>query len=467
LIYPFLLLLIFRSRRDRLVSILVALAFTSLALSEWALRKNPEAAFYLLPFRAYELLLGGIVAAIPAANSRVAQLAAPIGAVLIAGSMLILNENYPFPGIWGLAPCLGAAMVIWSGEKNVVSRLLSVPVLQFLGAISFSLYLVHWPVVVFTSMLNPDLSGPVLLIGGCTASIGLAWLIYALVEQPTRHASALSRRLTFSLSGGALTVSAFIGLGIVWLDGFPGRVNAVVSETLAYQNYDFAPMFRQGTCFLRPEETAADLDLETCLPPDVDTVLWGHSHIAQLYWGLEAEYKRRGRILGQLTASGCPLVPGVDFAARPNCRSFVEETYRILLERRPRTVILHGGTLSPEHEALLDEVIAGLRGAGIQVVVLGQAPIFSKPVPLLVADRLLASRHGFMSGDDLLPGLIEADAAAARHFAAGPYISYFTVGCTNGQCPLAIEDIPLHFDIAHLTREGSVYYASRMIDFLF
>src|SRR5262249_34810755 len=127
----------------------------SLAISAWLVRTNTTAAFYLLHSRAWELLLGSLLAigALPAVRSRLlAALLGLAGLALIVGSVVIYKDQTPFPGLAALAPCIGAALIIHVGKDAALptSRLLSLAPVRFIGLISYSLYLWHWPIDVLS-----------------------------------------------------------------------------------------------------------------------------------------------------------------------------------------------------------------------------------------------------------------------------------------------------------------------------
>ncbi|WP_333903116.1 acyltransferase family protein [Achromobacter insolitus] len=137
--------------------LLWTLLIASLGLSQWLLARDAAGAFYLLPTRAWELLLGSLLASstqrskgIPRSRT-LAELAGTIGLGLILWSVFAYTDKTNFPGLNALAPCLGALLIIhagaWSGG-SWVNRLLSLRAIVFIGLISYSLYLWHWPLLV-------------------------------------------------------------------------------------------------------------------------------------------------------------------------------------------------------------------------------------------------------------------------------------------------------------------------------
>ncbi len=155
LLFPALLLLVGTSSRWKLLSVVGILLIASFAFSLWAVSDSSSTAFYLLPSRMWELMMGGVVALAPLSSlSRWwHEVVALAGAALIAWAIWTYDRWMPFPGLPALAPCLGSALVIYAGVGgNMVSRVLSAKPVVFVGLISYSLYLWHWPVLVFTQI---------------------------------------------------------------------------------------------------------------------------------------------------------------------------------------------------------------------------------------------------------------------------------------------------------------------------
>lgn len=184
LAFPLFVVLVDRFAHKLIMPLLVLGLAVSLAWAEYRTRGQLATAFYLPQFRAWELLTGSILALprFPRCRNRVAgALAGLAGLGLIAGSVLLYAPTTPFPGLSAAPPCLGAALILWGGT-GPVARLLSLPVLAYVGRISYSLYLVHWQVIVFSRHVFP-FAGDLERIAGVTAvSMGLAALSYHLVE---------------------------------------------------------------------------------------------------------------------------------------------------------------------------------------------------------------------------------------------------------------------------------------------
>lgn len=378
----------------------------------------------------------------------------------------------PFPGLLCVPPCLGAALVIYGGERvtTVGGRLLSTRPFLFIGAISYSLYLVHWPIVVFARLVRSDWEPWAFLAGGLGASIALAYLSYRFVEQPFRHNRTLfTRTRVFAAASVSIVLLISAAVYTVRHDGFPGRVSPDVRRILAYSGYPYAEAFREGTCFLRPDQTGKDLD-GSCLPgPRPNLIMWGDSSLAQYYWGLAPLLRQRGISVGQLTASECPPIPTVDRPWRPNCKPFNDFALAQILKARPDIVVVGSVWAGISQEfAALDETIAKLTAAGIRVVVLGPPNIFTRPVPTILAVRRMAGNRDNAAGNDLdAHKSSKRDSMMRAHFqnyknSNVSYVSVYHATCTP-QCQIAVGDMPIHFDDFHLTRQGSELYASKLL----
>ena len=196
IVFPLLLSLAIAFGRRIWVGLISVLFLLSLAASIWVTPINPDAAFYLAPMRVWELMLGALLAArvLPRIESQaVREMLALAGVALIAYAVFRFSTSTPFPGSAALIPCLGAAFLIYAGEDEgttSASKVLSLRPLVFVGLISYSLYLWHWPLLVFArywsvTSLTGWQSATIVI-----ASFILAALSWAYIEQPFRRKRA-------------------------------------------------------------------------------------------------------------------------------------------------------------------------------------------------------------------------------------------------------------------------------------
>jgi peptidoglycan/LPS O-acetylase OafA/YrhL len=470
LVFPAIILLLSRFGQRIRGGALVALLLVSLCAAQYELSVDPPAAFYLLPFRAFELLMGGLVA-LPlirkTSDASLAKYAGIIGLLLIAASFSALRDTMRFPGAVALIPCIGAALFIWSGEcaSTFPTRLLSMRPAVLIGRWSYSLYLYHWPLLFFARQRFPvhpeNVETPVFLL-----SFLLAWLTYSLIETPTRYWFLTRPRVTLGFAGTALSVAAAAGIFVSATSGLSWRVDAKVNALMDYLNYQNFDQFRAGTCFIDWSQPFKELKSD-CLGASNEptAVIWGDSGIAQYASELYEAFAAHGMIMKQATASGCPPVLGLNFPLRPYCLEFNKLALQKIIKLRPQIVVL-GAAWNGESEELdhLARTIDALHAAGLKVVVLGPGPRYNLPVPTILANRYKANRSDISSGDDMLRDWsLGIDKILSEYVARHPpakYISIMSIVCPNGQCPLLVNGIPVHFDTSHVTEQGSKLFVS-------
>ena len=157
IIYPIILMVILRKWALHIKSILLCLAGLSFVACVWMTGIDQSTAFYLMPFRAWEFLIGALLAVglFKAPESKqTATFAGIAGLALLIATFAIFDDLTVFPGAAALIPCLGTALLIWAGKDVLTGRILSVAPMQFVGKISYSVYLWHWPLFVFVNYVN-------------------------------------------------------------------------------------------------------------------------------------------------------------------------------------------------------------------------------------------------------------------------------------------------------------------------
>ncbi|MDL2226957.1 acyltransferase, partial [Deltaproteobacteria bacterium OttesenSCG-928-M10] len=234
ILYPLLLFFIYKRTRLKPMTVLMAVFLLSMAGAAWALYwgAKDKAAFFLLHFRAWELLLGGLVALLPACpklNRLKLNFLALTGLALAVAPALIYTDKTVFPGPAAMPPCLGIALLIYihgaGVQGSLVGRLLSTAPFTGIGKISYALYLWHWPLLVLGSLASYDgLSGPQ-ASGLVLAAAALSALSYFFIEQPVRQKRFLrTRRRVLAASLCALLLVAAGGRVIRYYGGFPSRL---------------------------------------------------------------------------------------------------------------------------------------------------------------------------------------------------------------------------------------------------
>jgi peptidoglycan/LPS O-acetylase OafA/YrhL len=380
LLYPLLLLIAARWPRRWLFGGLAVLAAVSFAGSMWGVAHRPGAAFFLLPSRMWEMLLGGLLWSLPAPQrwpARAMHTLGWMGAAALAVVAVCYTSTTPFPGWAALPPCLATAAIVYAGghPRAGLRAVLAWGPLVTLGQMSYSLYLWHWPVCVFLRYrLGDDFTlGPRLVALG--VSLLAAWLSWRFIELPCRHGAFWADRRRVWTSFAAVTgVVIACGWFVREHDGLPGRFSTELRQVLATHE---APRYQHVVPLA---DVAADRLPEFGDPAsEITCLLWGDSHAMALVPALDEICRELG--IRGFHATYSSTLPLVDFNSG---RSGVapEEYDEAVLDRILADnfdVVLLAGYWSrdshdPDFRPSLAETIDELTAAGVRVVILRDVP---------------------------------------------------------------------------------------------
>lgn len=454
----------------KLKATVIAIALVSLGISAVGAFRFPTATFYLPHTRAWELLVGVLISLEVFPEFRTSlqrNIAALAGIALICVGVFGISSTTPFPGLAALPPCLGTALVIIAGRSgsSFVARALSLKPVVFVGLISYSLYLWHWPILVFqhmNSMLITDGSARVTKLLCIAVSFILATLSWKFVELPFRQGrKVLSRAAVFKVASVAALVVATIGLTAVRSEGFPSRYPAKAIQIASYLQYDSGKYFRGGECFLTEEYKIADFDKADCLrqdPSKKNYLLLGDSHAAHLWYGLSTTFS--GINLLQATASGCkPTITQPPFTAA-TCADLMNYIYSDYLRKNHIDRLLIAARWEKEDLAPLSATLDWAKAQGIRVVLFGPIVQYDTALPRLLALSIRGNNPAIPDEHRVDQRPLDdkmADLAAQKGV---EYFSFYRSLCGSQSCREFVADgAPLQFDYGHLTKEGSLLVA--------
>lgn len=483
---PFLLWVLYRRSAGRRGALaLGGLAFAaSLGLSVYGVARFPSATFYLLPTRAWELLLGALLALAPATSAlarsrawREGLAAAGLGLVLVP--VLAYDANTPFPGLAALPPCLGTALMIRAnddgagGAPTSVARLLAAAPVVFVGAISYSLYLVHWPLLAFARYLAPAPLALPARAGLLALAVALAYLSYRFVETPFRtRALGASRGAMFAFAGAGLAAVLGGGALLVARGGFPQRLPA--------QSLEYASVRSDRTYIheLELEDVRAGALVpigvaDPARPPSL--LVWGDSHAMAALPAFDALLRERG--LAGRAATHSSTAPVLDWhlertewGLRAESRPYNRAVLAYARRRSIRDVVLSArwgmyADCGPEGTGpfgpALVSTVRQLAAGGSRVFILLDVPGHAFDVPAALARAVLSGRdlapycarpESTPAFDGLDPALVEAVRAAGGRF-IDPKPAFVHPG--RGHYVVEAGGAALYRDEGHLTNEGA------------
>jgi peptidoglycan/LPS O-acetylase OafA/YrhL len=480
LVWPLLLLLVARFLSPRaLAPVLVLLTIGSFGLSLYWTDANQAWAF-VSPFtRAWELAAGALLAVglvrLPHRTPRwLDGIVVVVGLGLVIGSIPLISTDTPFPGVAAVLPVLGAVLIILGGQRasTLPSRLLGIAPARYLGRISYSLYLWHWPLLILIPIaMGVDDLGIRLALAG--VAIVVAAISTEVIEQPFRKATFLQRRTGMSLQLG-LTTSIAVGVAGLLISGsitipmpWQRETDPVVVE-LAGVREDLPRNYADG-CHLDFEPTKP----VDCVYGDPDgsrtAILFGDSHAAQWLPALDAYARSRGWRLESHTKSSCSPVL-LDFWERKLRREYREcFRWRRAVEERVAelqpTIVFVGSTrdyeiwqdgrpirvrdIYPTWQQGLTDSLQALAQSAQRVVLLAETPYLTyDPVDCLSDPRIstcdppadLVIDEGYVA--------LESAAAAA---ADADVLSVNRLLCPGRTCPVVVDGTVVFRDTNHVT----------------
>ena len=262
LLYPLAIVIVHRYAPRRLGLAIALGLVVSLALNVGFVAAKPEATFYLLPTRAWELLTGAML--LFGLRRRRAAAAdeglGVLGVALLVAAVVAYRDDIPFPGFFAMLPVAGAACLLLSGESRptAVSRLLALAPVTYIGKISYPLYLVHWPVNVLAQRAVGQNYGFAWRLASFMFSFGLAAVLYHAVENPFRHRRILADGRSLLRGYGAGLAATVLAFGVVVATaGLPRRFPAEALRLAGYVN-DRSPALTE--CEFDGRRLQADAD---------------------------------------------------------------------------------------------------------------------------------------------------------------------------------------------------------------
>ncbi|MET4687060.1 acyltransferase family protein [Sinorhizobium fredii] len=471
LVWPALILICARLRPGKggpflLLAVVAAISF---ALCWYMTAVSQPWAFYFSPLRAWEFAFGGLASmALPqqwARRFRFSPTLGWLGLLLIATAYLTVTEEIPFPGSIALVPVLGTVMVLLSGAHEGAAgpkSILALRPFQEIGKLSYSLYLWHWPVIVYAGIVEPELSVVDRLL--CLAvTLLLSLFSYHFIENPIRHNGWLAARTGRSLGLAALLTGA-------------GTTLAYGSAALAGYSFDGEQRLIQQSAerksAAREFDSACVLEREAVQPkacafgtakPEKTVVLLGDSHADHWSTPLKKIAENNGWRLVTYLKSSCPAadVPTWNSVLMRNyseCDAWKRRAFGEIAALKPDVVILSQYSSSyvrndinsvSSHQMDVRDWAKGIKRsvetlerAGSDVVLLRDVPVHKSYLDKCVARALWQKRSPSDCDTPRSEAVEETIPAAERKAALETHASYVDVVdlfCNRTRCPAVID----------------------------
>ncbi len=397
LFFPLLLMVLARTKKLSQLKTICIVGLGSFALSIYGSYANTSATFYLLPTRAWELLVGAFLAMMHGrfpGNQLTRESTGLVGLALVCFPMFLYHEGTRFPGLAAVPPCVGAALIIYSSEseRSFVGRLLAFKPIVFVGLISYSLYLWHWPVLVFSHYLAGDQKWPfrvaLLVVGTVLAAIS-----WKFIETPFRKRHIFRRRShLFGFAAVAIAALLILGFTVDYGDGFPSRFS---ENALRYASGRNDHAFRKGIS-LEQARAGDFVELGSgTADQQISVLIWGDSHamgVTPVIDDLCRQFSRRGI---QVAQHGIPPVLQATASNPVDLPSFGDSVLSFVIERKITNVIITGHwkfyAKSDSFKSKLVSTVNTFMASGVRVYLLKDVPDQGFDVPRVAA---LVSKYG-------------------------------------------------------------------------
>lgn len=459
--------------------------------SAWFVSTRTPEVFYFTPFRAWEILLGSLLTYLHlplVANNLYRQLIAATGLILVVAPAFILTPETVFPGPAAAFSCIGTAILIWIGKsgKSVVGKLLENQLIVFIGLISYSLYLWHWPLLVFVKhVVGEELSISV-RVCICLISIALASINWRFIEYPFRSKARVTDLHFFLFLGTAVVLQGAMVAAVLFSKGLSKRFDphivaldlARVREHIRLECIDIrVPLNSNTTCRI-----GANVE------PTI--FVWGDSYAHAMLPAFDSAFKNLGISAWFAAESGCAPIPEtkISFKGRENwrCTQFNEKVVNFVtsqpvlnkivltaawdsyVSKEPRGYELRNGSTKDAALSLkigIESLAKQLNalGSSREIIVVSQVPNFGWSVPQkMLNSELYGTTIPQLSRDDWDHQSISSKQVFQK-LEKSQHIKLVDTSefmCATGVCRFASENNkPFYWDGGHLNLQGALYIA--------
>ena len=482
LIWPLILIVFLRTRAKPAMIFCSALALASLAFSEYLIAESSSAAFYLMPARFWELAVGGLIALCPR-QVRTTGIMAAVGLAALSAGLALPSTH--FPGLGALPAVTATALLLWllhTGSRlGAAGGLLRFAPVNYVGRISYSLYLWHWPLLALYHATSIGVeTGTSLEI--CALAVLLAALTYRYVEMPCRTLSVARHRGVFVISGGTATICIALAIAALSRPTVPAAVSpiaaAAVTAAAAPQGTDFATRSENDRtpipwrCFISPVRPPDQLPGAGCasLPgvkPKVAVLgdSYGNSWEA-LGWAIG---QKLGLSAIDYSRSACPPFLSSYDEGKPvkeaMCRAFNANTVAkmngfdtVLIASRWDT---HALEIDKEG---ISATLAVLAPTVRKIYIMGPSPVMRDRVPKCIrANKVEACailRKEFENKSAPMRAYL---LSLTRQYDNVEYIEVSNFLCTRDSCPAVKDGAALYTDESHVTYSTAKKFAAEFV----
>lgn len=483
-IFPFLMIFLFKYFRQYLLTVCLLGVIVFVFISEYGTSR--VGSYFLLLYRTHELLIGSLVFFLAKErrfrSAWLASLAGMLGISLIVSALFFMRRDMPLPGLLSLVPCLGAALVIYSGTWSTRTHaMLSWRPLVVIGLMSYSLYLWHWPIFSFLNYRKIDLSWPV-ISAAITLTVILSFMTWRFVEQPIRHHRQMDFKPVFA-KFYVVPASIFLAVGVssYMTEGMPQRFSSDLRQLISSYSYE-RDLTR--SCAIRAEDKLSiDFDhlAKHCTFGDlaqerIDVLLYGDSHAQHFKPFLDTLSSKAQLKSIYHVEGGCDSVDLNLDTTVPSTRCQRRNQSLLAMAGRFKYVVLASSWSYQGKEELFKQKMS----LAVQTILRAQAiPIIFKDNPSTGEDLsqcILFQKRGWGSIDTSCH--LAINDVSARHASVDQMIDTIQslypavvvvdpkqVMCDANECRTYSGNTAFYKDANHLNSKASAFLAERYLEY--
>jgi peptidoglycan/LPS O-acetylase OafA/YrhL len=475
LIFPTVLWRAFRFTGRVLITLLL-LGATSLALNLVMTPQDAQFTFFMFPARAWELIAGGLLglAYMNGAFRGTERLVYTLAGLLLLGAAFVFfDKSTLFPGAAAMVPVLATVILVYNitqAETGLLTSCLSWRPLVMIGKMSYSLYLWHWPVLLYARFYFGDELTLLQLLLCWAVTVVLSYGSWRWVESRLRGHRWLAGKWRGYIGAVVMSVPVAVSAGMIMLyDGYEKRLPEDAQSLMAIKKW---PDF--GSCVTKYDK---DQYYNCILGPEGEpatTLVWGDSHAQTLIWAINSIAERRGAAVRHVTKGGCPpIFYGVPVSANIDKVACLESqrSAKQIIESDPTintvfvaarwplyqlaTLTLMENQSSNKFDDALLATVRQLLGLGLNVVIVDSLPEPGFDVANVLARRALI---GQQSIDTFVDGRPPFQSLKVLEGIDNPKLRLIRLNstlCPDGDCPLWEKSEIRYFDSDHLAKAGA------------
>ena len=490
ILFPLFLMLIWKFRKKWSIFLLSTIAIASFIIAKNNSLTKPLFSFYLLQARAFEILIGCIIALFKnyqkdffnkklfskaeKYKSNIGKSLSITGLAMMIYAILFFDKNTQNPTLFALIPTIGTALVLaFSNNNNFVGKFLSHKILSGIGLISYSAYLWHQPLFAFARLNTIDNNlSQIFLFILCLISFLLAFFSWKYIENPFRNKSKIKSEPIIILSILSSSILVLIGFLILKNHGFRNRFNSEQQKIISFQNIDkLKKDMRENICFLEPKNTFHDFKPECYSGKTNNTYLiWGDSLAATSYIGLKSIHDDTL----QLTTSSCRPLIDKNFPEGSNCyniNNFVKE--KISKLRLKKIFLQASWILNSDQKNLTQYFIKTIEliktaSPQSQIIIIGSLPTWEQYLPKLILRKklnLCGEKYIKLTNYKKLKE-IDEDLKTLEKFENVKFISALDQMCKGENCLAIIKYKDEYWltspDLHHLNQASSIFLFNKI-----